>query len=240
MTDIARKSIGADSVIETKTIEGFEIKDADRGEVVAVVSTMNVVDRDGDVVLRGAIKDGSVVKLSAYEHDVITEGKAPVGRGVVSIVGDRAILNAKYFMSTERGRDAFNTVREMGAESEWSIGFSKSVKTSPMTDEWKSKGARRLIAGLNLYESSPVFMGANGMTATVSAKAASGDVEASAEGEAPAEVTPGEPPETKAQMVRDLVAELKAARENVAQLEAEQANAVAKEIFERFRRNFKS
>lgn len=232
MTDIARKSSGAESVIETKSISDFEIKDADRGEVVAVVSTMNVVDRDRDVILSGAIRDGSVVKLSAYEHDVITEGKAPVGRGVISIVGDRAILNAKYFMSTERGRDAFNTVKEMGADSEWSIGFGKSVQTMPMTDEWKAKGARRLISGLDLREASPVFMGANGLTATVSTKAA-GDTD-DAPGEAETE------PVTKTQMVRDLVAELKAARETVANLEREQADAVAKEIFERFRRNFKS
>lgn len=172
MTDIVRKSIADDSVIETKMIHGFEIKDEARGEVVAVVSTMDVVDRDGDVVLSGAIKDGSVVKLSAYEHDVITEGKAPVGRGVVNIRGNQAVLSARYFMSTIRGRDAFNTVKEMGADSEWSIGFSRQVKTAPMTEEWRSKGANRLIAGLDLYESSPVFMGANGMTATVSAKAA--------------------------------------------------------------------
>src|ERR1044071_4088777 len=118
MTEIARKAIGAGSVIETKPISDFEIKDADRGEVVAVVSTMNVVDRDRDVVLGGAIRHGSVVKLSAYGHDVITQDKPPVGRGVVSIEGDRAILTAKYFMSTERGRDAFNTVKEMGADSE--------------------------------------------------------------------------------------------------------------------------
>jgi len=241
MTDLSRKTIGDDSAIDTKTIEGFEIKDADRGEVIAVVSTLDVVDRDRDVILPGAIRDGATVKLSAYEHDVITEGKAPVGRGVVTIEGNRAILKAKYFMSTERGRDAFNTVKEMGPDSEWSIGFGRSVKTAPMTDEWKSKGAKRLISGLDLFEASPVFMGANGLTGTVSAKAASEIEPEPAPEPAPGpEPTPAPVVESKAQMVRDLVAELKAARENVARLETEHANEVAKEIFERFRRNFKS
>ncbi len=226
--------------IETKTIAGFEIKDADRGEVVAIVSTLNVVDRDGDVVLTGAIRDGSVVKLSAYGHDVITEGRPPVGRGVVSIEGDRAVLKARYFMSTERGRDAFATVKEMGADSEWSIGFAKRCKTAPMTDEWKAKGARRLIAGLDLWESSPVFMGSNAMTGTLAAKAAA-NVEPVEETVADPIVEPvAEPVVTKAQMVRDLVAEIKAARARVTELETEQANAVAKEIFDRFRRNFKA
>ncbi len=233
MTDIERKTVNESSVFETKGIEGFEITSADRGEVTAIVSTLDHVDRDRDVVLSGAIRDGSVVKLSSYEHNIITEGKAPVGRGVVNVVGNQVVLKAHYFMSTERGRDAFHTVKEMGTDSEWSIGFARQVKTAPMTDEWAAKGAKRLIAGLDLYEASPVFMGANGMTSTVSAKAAT------IEEETPAEVAEAVP-ETKAQMMRDLVAELKAARENVALLEREQANAVAKEIFDRFRKNFKS
>ncbi len=306
MTDIARKTIGSESVFETKGIEGFEIKDADKGEVVAVVSTMDMVDRDGDVVLSGAIKDGSVVKLSAYEHDVITEGKAPVGRGVISIQGKQAVMHGRYFMSTARGRDAFETVKAMGADSEWSIGFAKSVKTEPLTKEWQAKGARRLITGLDLYESSPVFMGANGMTATVSAKAMADPESAREDAGEPGEMMFADPtnkkypidteehvraawnyinvqanadkytaaevetikshivaawkdmidkegppsamggksieetPETKGQMVRDLIAELKAARKVVADLEAEEANATAKEIFDRFRKNFKS
>ncbi len=226
--------------IERKTIDGFEIKDAARGEVVAVVSTMNVVDRDGDVVLKGAIMDGAVVKLSAYGHDVITEGKPPVGRGVISIEGDRAIMKGRYFMSTERGRDAFNTVKEMGADSEWSIGFARDVKTSPVTGDWKSKGARRLISEMQLFESSPVFMGSNALTGTVSAKGATLDPDPPVE-------TPEDPPvdppvETPAEPGPDALetvrAELKAAREKVTTLEETEANLMAEDIFARFQRNF--
>ncbi len=225
--------------IERKTIDGFEIKDAARGEVVAVVSTMNVVDRDGDVVLKGAIVDGAVVKLSAYGHDVITEGKPPVGRGVISIKGDQAIMNGRYFMSTERGRDAFNTVKEMGADSEWSIGFARDVKTSPVTGDWKAKGARRLISEMQLFESSPVFMGSNAQTGTVSAKGAT------IESDPPK--TPDEPPvdppvETPSEPGPDALetvrAELKMARETVATLEETEANLMAEDIFARFQRNF--
>jgi len=159
----------------TKAITEFEIKDADRGEVTAVVSVLNMVDREGDVVLPGAIKDGTVVKLSGYNHDIVTEGKSPVGRGVIHIQGDRAVLSGKYFMSTQRAQEAFATVKELGAESEWSIGFPKRVKTAPMTDEWRAKGARRLIASMNVLEASPVFLGANQGTFTVATK--DGDVD---------------------------------------------------------------
>ncbi len=225
------------NAIETKTISEFEIKDADRGEVVAVVSTMNVVDRDGDVILPGAIRDGATVKLSAYEHDVIVEGKSPVGRGTISIVGNRAVMTAKYFLSTERGRDAFNTVKEMGTDSEWSIGFAKAVSTSPMTAEWKSKGARRLVAGLDLWEASPVFMGANGLTGTVSAKSTSVEPEPE-----PVPVDPPVDPEPEPEPGPDALetvrAELKTARDKVSTLEETEANLMAEDIFARFQRNF--
>lgn len=169
--DVELKS--AAGVLETllmKIVGGFEIKDESKGIVQAIVSTMNVVDRDGDVMLPGAIQDGAVVKLSAYDHDVITEGLPPVGLGMISIKGDQAIMTGQYFLNTMRGRDAFETVKALGPHSEWSIGYRKNVQTATMTDEWAKKGARRLIAGADVLESSPVFLGANGMTATVATK----------------------------------------------------------------------
>jgi hypothetical protein len=170
----------------TKALTEFAIKNAELGEVTAVVSTFGVVDRDGDVVLAGAIRDGTVVKLSGYDHDVITKGMPPAGKGVVRIVGNQAVLEGKYFMDTQRGREAFAVVRELGMDSEWSIGYLKNVKTAPMTKAWAAQGAQRLIAGLELLESSPVFVGANGLTGTVRTKAqADGDGE-----EPPAPVAP--------------------------------------------------
>jgi len=168
--------------IGTKLISDFEIKDADRGEVTAVVSVFNVVDRDGDVILPGAIKDGTVVKISAYGHDVVTEGKPPVGRGVLRVDDQRAVLHAKYFMSTERGRDAFATVKELGADNEWSIGWPNStLKTAKMTDEWRGMGAKRLVKSLDVLESSPVFLGSNQFTRTVGTKEAGEQEEESPE-----------------------------------------------------------
>lgn len=164
--------------LETKAALSFEIKDADRGEVWALVSTLNVVDREGDVMLTGSIQDGATVKLSAYAHDVITEDKAPVGLGTISVQGDRVIMKGNYFLNTERGRDAFETVKSLGPHTEWSIGFPKNVKTAPMTSDWSAKGARRLVAGLTIMESSPVFLAANALTQTLAVKATEEVVEA--------------------------------------------------------------
>lgn len=159
--------------LATKAISGFEIKDADRGEVEAIVSVFNVVDRDGDVILPGAIKDGTVVKLSGYHHDIITEGKPPVGRGVLHVDSQKATLKARYFLATERGRESFAQVKEMGTDSEWSIGYpERLIKTAPMTKEWQARGAKRIIAEMVVLESSPVFLGANQYTTTVAVKSA--------------------------------------------------------------------
>jgi hypothetical protein len=172
------------SDLEMKSFGPFEIKSEDKGEVVAVVATLGVVDKDGDVIMPGAFGAGAKVKLSGYGHDVITEGKAPVGKGVITEEGDRAVFRGQFFMSTSRGREAFHTTKELGAEGEWSFGFPKSVKTGEMSDEWKAKGAKRIIKGLQAIEASPVFVGAGWGTGTVSAKSAEPEVATEAEAEA--------------------------------------------------------
>lgn len=162
------------SEMETKGFGSFEIKDADKGEVTAIVATLGVVDRDGDVIMKGAIPaGGSKVKLSGYGHDVVLNDAPPVGIGTVREVGDKAVFDGRFFTTTERGREAFLTVKELGADGEWSFGFPKAVKTGELTDEWRAKGARRIIAGLLPVEASPVFRGAGRGTMTIGVKAAS-------------------------------------------------------------------
>jgi hypothetical protein len=75
-------------------------------------------------------------------------------------------------MSTVRGREAFFTVKELGPDGEWSFGFPRgTVKTSKLTDEWKERGAKRLLAGIDPVEASPVFRGAGIGTMTMHTKA---------------------------------------------------------------------
>jgi hypothetical protein len=157
--------------LETKSFGAFEIKDAEKGEVTAIVATLGVVDKDGDVLLPGSFPDTASVKLSAYGHDTILDGAPHVGRGTITTRGDKVVLDAKFFLSIPRGRDAFSLVKE-DPQLEWSFGFPRAVKTAQMTDEWKAKGARRLVTGIQPIEASPVFVGAGVGTQTVSAKEA--------------------------------------------------------------------
>lgn len=158
------------SEIQTKHLGPLEIKNEERGEVEAVICTLNVVDHDREVVLPGAIKDGSKVKLSSYGHSAVF-GDAPVGKGTVRVIDDRALLNAQFFMATQRGRESFETVKALGPDSEWSIGFVPT-KFSPMTKEWEEKGASRLLAAIDLFECSPVLRGASPDTMTLAVKEA--------------------------------------------------------------------
>lgn len=157
--------------LDLKGFGPFEIKDETKGEVEAWVNTLGIVDRDQDVILPGAIKDGATVKMSSYGHDVVLGNAPPAGKGKISIDGDRVVFRGTFFMATTRGRDAFETVKALGDDGEWSIGFN-NIKTAELTDEWKEQGARRVISSVDIVEVSPVFIGSNPRTATLAVKAA--------------------------------------------------------------------
>lgn len=178
--------------LELKTFGPLEIKNEDLGEVEAVVATLGVVDKDRDVILPGAIPNGSKVKLSGYGHDVIKQDAPPVGKGVIAVEGNKAVFRGKFFMSTLRGREAFATVKELGSDGEWSFGFL-DVRTGDLTDDWQQKGARRVISKLRPVEASPVFIGAGVGTGTTAVKELQGDEQAD-EPAMPTEPDAADPP----------------------------------------------
>ncbi|MGH2970157.1 MAG: hypothetical protein ACRDK0_14015, partial [Solirubrobacteraceae bacterium] len=105
-----------------KALSPFEIKNAAKGEVSAVFSTFNVIDSDGDVTIPGAFTDGQEVLISAYGHKV-WEGVLPVGKGVIRQTDSEAILDGKFFLDTDDGRNTFNVIKNVGARQEWSYGY---------------------------------------------------------------------------------------------------------------------
>lgn len=154
--------------MERKSLSGgLEIKDADKGLVSAVFSTMGVRDHDGDVTREDAFTDGAPVAISAYGHGS-WDGALPVGKGVIRVKGKKAILDGQFFMNTQHGKDTFETVKAL-AESgmgEWSYGFDIDKYSF---GEEKDQHVRYLES-VTVHEVSPVLLGAGIGTRTLSTK----------------------------------------------------------------------
>jgi hypothetical protein len=154
--------------MERKSLSGsLEIKDADKGLVTAVFSTMGVVDHDGDYTREDAFTDGAPVSISAYGHGS-WDGELPVGKGVIRVKGKKAILDGQFFMDTTHGRDTFLTVKELAADGlgEWSYGFD--INKYSFGEE--NKQPVRYLESVTVHEVSPVLLGAGIGTRTLSTK----------------------------------------------------------------------
>jgi phage head maturation protease len=148
----------------------FEVKDAEKGLVEAVVATLGVVDKDEDIIRPDAIKDGSKVSMSSYGHDAMY-GNAPVGKGEIVVEGNKAVFKGRLFLATANGRDTFETLKEMGSDQQWSFGFR--ILGSEVPEERERKlGARRILTKLDCFEVSPVIIGAGVGTRTLAVKSA--------------------------------------------------------------------
>lgn len=151
-----------------KTISSVEIKDADKGEISAVFSTFNVIDKDGDLTLPGAIKDGTEVVISAYGHQS-HYGALPLGKGVIRTTDTEAILEGNFFMDTTHGADAFKVVKALSEADlqEWSYSLNDVTRKSV-----EAEGRRYwVIEDIGLIkEVSPVLIGAGVGTRTLAAK----------------------------------------------------------------------
>lgn len=160
----------SEQTIVVKEFGTFEVKDAEKGEVEAVVATIGVIDKDEDIIRPDAIKDGSKVSMSSYGHDAIY-GDPPVGKGALYVDGNKVVFKGRMFINTSRGRDTFETLKEMGADQQWSFGFR--IMGSEVPEEKDRKlGARRILTKLDCFEVSPVIIGAGVGTRTLAMKSA--------------------------------------------------------------------
>lgn len=159
-------------VVEIKVLESVEIKDEEKGEIEAVFATLDVVDKDHDIIRPSAIAEGAKAKLSDYAHSAVF-GASPVGKGTMHQVKNKAVFRGRYFMSTTRGVEAFKTLKEIGADQEWSFGYQVLGSEEP-EEEDREKGAWRILTKLDAFEISPVLRGAGLGTRTLSVKAAGG------------------------------------------------------------------
>jgi len=157
---------GKESEMETKTFHGaMSLKtDGEPGQFEAKFATLNVVDKDGDVTLPGAFTDGEPVRISAWAHGW---DKLPVGRGEIHERDGAAIVDGKFFLNTQIGREHYETVKALGDLQEWSYGF-EVVEAEPGTFDGREV---RFLKRLKVHEVSPVMRGAGVDTRTVAIKA---------------------------------------------------------------------
>jgi len=151
--------------VNTKALSGLKITDESKGEVEAVFATLDVIDSDGDVTVKGAFDDGAAVRISAYNHKSWKDA-LPVGRGTIHEVGDQAILKGQFFLATQHGRDTFETIKAMGELQEWSYGFDTVDSERGMKDDQSVQFLKKL----KVHEVSPVMLGAGVDTRTLAVK----------------------------------------------------------------------
>lgn len=151
-----------------KHFRGFEIKDAEKGEVEAMVSTLDVVDKDGDIIRSGAQGKTAKVAMSSWGHDAMY-GNRPAGKGKLIAEGNTLKFVGRVFLNTSDGRDTFEVLKEMGEDQEWSFGFRVLGSEVPSESERKA-GAVRVITKIDAFEVSPVLVGAGVGTHTMSVK----------------------------------------------------------------------
>jgi HK97 family phage prohead protease len=135
---------------------------AGEGAVQAVFSVFNEVDTDGDIVLASAFTDGQAVPL-VWAHDWMG---LPVGKGVIRVRPDAAVFDGAFFLETQAGADAYRTVKAMGELQEYSWGFRiLQAKYGEVDGQ-----TVRYIERAEVFEVSPVLVGANRNTYTLAIK----------------------------------------------------------------------
>ena len=146
----------------------FLTTDEVEGKVEAVFSVFNEIDSDGDVVLPKSIKSGYGDKGVAmvWAHD----WKDVIGRGEIVQDDHRAVFKGQFIMDTERGREAFNTVKAMGDLQQWSFGYEVLDSEIGMHQKDNQEVEVRYLKDVKVWEVSPVLVGANQSTETVMVK----------------------------------------------------------------------
>lgn len=150
--------------VERKTVT-LELNDAAPGEFRAIFSTFGVVDRDGDVTLSDAFTKGQKVRIAQWGHNW---GALPVGKGVITSDDSKAWVDGAFFLDTQAGADTYTTVKNLGNLQEWSFGYSVT-KSKPGVFEGKDV---RFLEALDVFEVSPVMLGAGINTRTEFVKSA--------------------------------------------------------------------
>ena len=143
----------------------------DAGAFSARIATLNVIDKDNDVTIKGAFEGSDPVRVSRFNHSSAVRDDLPVGVATIQEVGDQVIAEGQLNLDTVGGRDLYDTLKfeaKNNVASEWSYGFTVEESEDGEQDDQKVRFLRRLKA----FEISPVMRGAGLDTATLAVKTA--------------------------------------------------------------------
>lgn len=136
----------------------IELKeDGDTRYIEAVFSLFDTIDSDNDVTKANSLRSGytgNKVPL-VWNHD----WSKVIGRGVIETDNQKAVFKG-YFLNTEAGKEAYETVKAMQDMQQFSYGFQ--VMKSTKGTHIDSKGEEvpvRVLEDVKVWEVSPVLVG---------------------------------------------------------------------------------
>ena len=137
----------------------IELKeDGDKRYIEAVFLLFDTIDSDNDVTKANALRSGytgNKVPL-VWNHD----WSKVIGRGIIETDNQKAVFKG-YFLDTEAGKEAYETVKAMQDMQQFSYGFQ--VMKSSKGKHIDSKGEEvpvRVLEDVKVWEVSPVLVGA--------------------------------------------------------------------------------
>lgn len=155
-----------------KRASGFEWKAEGEGLFRAVIATFNVVDKDGEVTRPGAFPNGKEIPISAYGH-TSWDGALPVGMATIGSDQKIAWVDGRFFLDTAAGLDTYKVQKALGPMGEWSYGFRATKVSTDEAELAQFPGAWRILEQVDVFEASPVLLGAGVGTGTLWVKSAS-------------------------------------------------------------------
>lgn len=148
---------------ESKSFLRVEWKADKQGDFKAVFATLGVIDRDGDVTIPGAFKDGQEVAIASWGHDWAT---LPVGEGVIHSNQKEAWVDGTFYLDTPQGDAHYKTVKRRGDRQQWSYGFDVLKSRFGVVDDKDV----RILEQMDVWEVSPVMLAAGVDTRTTAIK----------------------------------------------------------------------
>jgi HK97 family phage prohead protease len=147
----------------------IEFKAEKEGSFRATFSRFNVIDRDGDVTVPGAFEKGQAVRIAQWGHN----WSAPaIGDGTIDFDNEKAWVDGEFYLDTAVGMDTYKAVKRLSQKElqEWSYGFA--IKERSFGEFGDPPQQVQFLRRLDVFEVSPVMIGAGIGTGTDAIKGA--------------------------------------------------------------------